>query len=115
MLFWNSQTNPNGTVPGIASSKSVALPENAPINTFWEKASFLRVRNITLGYNWDTRKLAFLKGNVQTIRLFVDFQNPFTLTKFEGDDPEITTAAGNLGHGQYPQLRVYSFGAKISF
>ena len=113
--IWNSQTNPNGTVPGIASSKSVALPENAPINTFWEKASFLRVRNITLGYNWDTRKLAFLKGNVQTIRLFVDFQNPFTLTKFEGDDPEITTAAGNLGHGQYPQLRVYSFGAKISF
>lgn len=113
--IWNSQINSNGTVPGIASSKSVALPENAPINTFWEKASFLRVRNITLGYNWDTRKLAFLKGNIQNIRLFVDFQNPFTLTKFEGDDPEITTAAGNLGHGQYPQLRVYSFGAKISF
>ncbi|WP_279113529.1 SusC/RagA family TonB-linked outer membrane protein [Bacteroides acidifaciens] len=112
--IWNSQTNPNGEVPGIAY-KSVTLPENAPINAFWEKASFLRVRNITLGYNWDARKLAFLKGNVQNIRLFVDFQNPFTLTKFEGDDPEIATSAGNLGHGQYPQLRVYSFGAKISF
>ena len=112
--IWNSQTNPNGEVPGIAY-KSVTLPENAPINAFWEKASFLRVRNITLGYNWDARKLAFLKGNVQNIRLFVDFQNPFTLTKFEGDDPEIETSAGNLGHGQYPQLRVYSFGAKISF
>ena len=111
---WNSQTNPNGTVPGVAA-KDVTMPGNCGIKWFYERADFLRVRNITLGYTFDARKWKGFNGYLQSIRLFIDVQNPFTFTHFEGDDPEITLSASNLSGCNYPQLRSYSFGAKISF
>ena len=49
--IWNTQTNTNGRFPGIAISKSVALPENLGFDYTRENASYIRVRNITLGYN----------------------------------------------------------------
>lgn len=111
---WNSQTNPNGTTPGVAA-KDVAMPGNAPVKLFYQKADFLRVRNITFGYTFDERQLAALKGYVQSIRLFVDFQNPFTFSSFSGDDPEITIASNLLSGCNYPQMRTYTFGVKVSF
>ena len=111
---WNSQTNPNGTTPGVAT-KDVTTPGNAPIKLFYEKADFLRVRNITLGYTFDARKWTFFKGYLKSLRLYADVQNPFTFTGFSGDDPEIVVATGMLSGCNYPQLRTYSFGAKIIF
>ena len=115
--IWNSQNNTNGTIPGIAWGKSVALPENAPLDMFRQNASFLRIRNITLGYNLNAQKIGFLKGAVQSVRLYIDCQNPFTFTKYDGYDPEIITGHGTLAGqgGEYPQMRVYSFGAKLVF
>ncbi len=111
---WNSQTNPNGSSPGIAM-KDVTMPGNAPIKVFYEKADFLRIRNITLGYTFDARKWKIFKGYLKSIRLFADVQNPFTFTGFSGDDPEITVASNMLSGCNYPQLRCYSFGVKIQF
>ncbi len=111
---WNSQTNPNGTTPGVAT-KDVAMPGNAPVKLFYQKADFLRIRNITFGYTFDEQQLAALKGYVQSIRLFVDFQNPFTFSSFSGDDPEITIASNLLSGCNYPQMRTYTFGVKVTF
>ena len=111
---WNSQTNPNGTTPGVAT-KDVTMPGNAGIKLFYEKADFLRVRNITLGYTFDARKWKCFKGYMQSLRLYADVQNPFTFTGFTGDDPEIVIASSLLSGCNYPQLRTYSFGAKIIF
>lgn len=60
--IWNTQTNTNGHFPGIAISKSVALPENLGFDYTRENASYVRVRNITLGYNLGPKELSIFKG-----------------------------------------------------
>ncbi len=52
---------------------------------------------------------------IKSLRLYTDVQNPFTFTGFTGDDPEIVIASSLLSGCNYPQLRTYSFGAKIIF
>ena len=89
------------------ATKDVTTPGNAPIKLFYEKADFLRVRNITLGYTFDARKWTFFKGYLKSLRLYADVQNPFTFTGFSGDDPEIVVATGMLSGCNYPQLRTY--------
>lgn len=113
--IWNSQTNPNGSRPGIASTKTIALPGNANTNRDIQDASFLRVRNMTLGYNLVGRKLGSLGKYIDNIRLFADVQNPFIFTNFDGFDPEIKISGGSKGKAEYPQTRTYSFGLKVTF
>ena len=112
--IWNSQTNQNGNRRGIASTKAVALPGNVGFEEDYQNASFVRVRNITLGYNLSGKKLGRVGDYVSSIRVFVDCQNPFTFTKFVGVDPEIKTG-GDGSKAEYPMTRTYSFGAKICF
>ena len=114
--IWNSQTNLNGSRAGIASMKTVSLPGNALTNADIQNASFVRVRNITFGYNLSGQKLGDIDKYISNIRLFVDVQNPFLFTNFDGFDPEINTGGGSLkAKAEYPQTRTYSFGAKITF
>lgn len=114
---WNSQTNPNGTMPGIAwNLASVSLPGGAGTDIGYQDASFIRVRNITLGYNLTRKQLGHLGSYINNIRLYLDAQNPMTFTKFEGFDPEVYTG-GNYkgGKAEYPMTRTYSAGVKINF
>ncbi|MCM1177364.1 MAG: SusC/RagA family TonB-linked outer membrane protein [Clostridium sp.] len=113
--IWNSQTNPDGTLPGIATTRSDALPGDAGWDLGRENASFVRVRNITLGYNLDGKILGkVLSKRIDGIRIFFDAQNPFTFTGFSGIDPEIYTGNSSSPAG-YPMVRSYSLGAKINF
>lgn len=116
--LWNSQTNPNGSRPGLAIGKMGALPGNAWVNTDMENASFMRMRNITLAYNLTGNLLGSLQRYARNIKVYVDAQNPFILTKFQGFDPEIYTGGGGAGggsRGEYPQTRTFSLGANITF
>ena len=111
----NSQTNTNGTLPGIATTKSDALPGNAGWDLGRQDASFVRVRNITFGYNLQGKYLGkVLSKRIDGIRLYVDFQNPFTFTTFSGVDPEIYIGNSSSPAG-YPMTRSYSLGAKFNF
>ena len=83
-----------------------------------EDASFLRARNVQLGYTlpqkW-TQKVA-----VQRFRVYVQAENLFTLTKYSGCDPEVTVGNGfssDLGvdRGVYPQSRTFSVGVNLNF
>ena len=113
--IWNSQTNTNGTIPGIATTRSDELPGNCGTDIGREDASFVRVRNITLGYNLDGARLgSVLSSRISNVRFFVDFQNPFTFTKFSGVDPEIYTGNSSSPAG-YPMTRSYSLGLKVNF
>lgn len=125
--IWNSQTNPNGTQPGMAYSlASVSLPGGAGISTNFQDASFLRVRNITLGYNFTSKILGGVSKYISNIRVYVDLQNPFILTKFEGFDPEVDSGVG-LGVNEtlpgsgvgtpasLPQTRTSTIGVNITF
>ena len=114
-MIWNSQTNPDGTLPGIATSRSDPLPGNAGWDLGRQDASFVRVRNITLGYNLDGNLLGkVLSKRIANIRVYVDFQNPFTFSKFSGVDPEIYTGNSSSPAG-YPMIRSYTIGAKFNF
>lgn len=114
--IWNSQSNPTGRFPGIAYELgAVSLPGNLGIDYLREDASFVRVRNITLGYNFSHKQLRWARGVIKNIRLYVDCQNPFTFTCYKGYDPEINNSASRLDGGQFPQIRVYTFGAKLTF
>ena len=114
-LIWNSQTNTEGTLAGIATSKSDPLPGNAGWDLGRQDASFVRVRNITLGYNLDGSLLGnVLSKRVESIRIYVDFQNPFTFSKFSGVDPEIYIGNSSSPAG-YPMIRSYTIGAKFNF
>lgn len=72
-----------------------------------QNAAFLRCRNITLGY---TFKVNTVKKIFSNIRVYFDAQNPFTITKYDGVDPETDDTAW-----AYPNVRSYSLGVDISF
>ena len=85
-----------------------------------EDGSYLRLKNITLGYTlpkkW-TRKMY-----LDNLRIYCNIQNLFTITGYDGYDPEVgaSTADTNgyvygLDNGRYPSPTVYSFGLNISF
>lgn len=113
---WNSQTNPNGRLSGVAGMRTIPLPGNVGTNVSREDASFLRVQNITLGYTLDRNKLGSIGNYISSIRIAADAQNPFVFTKFSIFDPEINTGGnGSLSKAEYPQTRIFSLSAKIIF
>lgn len=114
---YNSETNPNGTLPGVAFDEATySLPEGAGTDLHYENSSFLRVRNITLGYTFGSKQLGALNKYISSIRLYADAQNPFTFTSFKNFDPEVVTGGSYKGQkGEYPMTRTYSFGLKIQF
>lgn len=76
-----------------------------------EDASFLRLKNLMLGYQLPQnllKKTGFLKG----VRVYAQAQNLFTWTKFTGVDPE---SSSNVYKAQYPMTRQFTFGAEITF
>jgi TonB-linked SusC/RagA family outer membrane protein len=91
---------------------------------FIENGSYLRVRNVTLGYTFPASALKVAKNTISNLRLYVTAQNLFTITNYTGYDPEIS-AQGNdqrsflfsrgIDNGQYPQPRSFLLGAQISF
>ena len=118
-IYHSTDNYQNAKYPGIAQAlmASAPLPGNCGTDLGREKADFLRVRNITLGYNFNTRRMGI--GNVcNSLRLYVDVQNPFTFTSFRVFDPEINThgnSGGKANGGEYPMTRSWSIGLKVSF
>ncbi len=92
---------------------------NAPdVSTrFLEDASFIRLQNVTLGYNINTKNTF-----VSSLRLFVTGQNLFVITDYSGQDPEVNTnksisGVPSLGidYTSYPRARTFTFGLNASF
>lgn len=83
---------------------------NTVQSDFWvQNASYLRVKNVQLGYSMPASILNKVKIN--RLRLYVSVENPLTWSKYrEGWDPEI-----NTGGPYYPILSTYTFGVNIKF
>ncbi len=73
---------------------------------FVENASFLRMDNANLGYNFG--KIA----KVATLRASFNVQNVFVVTKYTGLDPEVQ---GGIDNNLYPRPRIYSIGLNLGF
>ncbi len=76
---------------------------------YLEKANFLRMDFINVGYNFG--KLGFAKEKVGLNASFV-VQNAFVITKYSGQDPEI---GGGIDNNFYPRPRVYSVNLTFDF
>ena len=92
--------------------------QNARISDrFVEDGSYLRVKNIQLGYNLP--KSILDKIHFQKFRIYVSAQNLITWTTYSGHDPEIGVIGGALeigiDRGFYPQSRVVLGGVNITF
>lgn len=94
--------------------------ENYRVSNLWiEDASFLRARNVQLGYT--IPQSLTQKVGISRLRLYAQAENLFTLTRYSGCDPEVT--GGNSGYGTeygidrgvYPQAKTFSFGLNINF
>jgi len=90
--------------------------ENYRVSDYWmEDASFLRARNIQLGYTLPSAitKKAF----VSRLRFYAQVENAFTLTKYTGCDPEVSGGFREVGvdRGVYPQNRTVTFGVNVTF
>ena len=100
----------------------VPQADNAPngVNNssrYISDGSYLRVKAVTLGYNLPKSVLSRL--NIEKARLYVRGQNLFTITKYQGWDPEVNAdfQASEINQGQdfysAPQLRTIVFGINI--
>ena len=85
-----------------------------------EDGSYLRIKNITLGYTVPKKWLKYV--GLDNVRVYCNIQNLITFTKYDGYDPEVgaSTADTNgyvygLDNGRYPSPTVYSFGLNMSF
>jgi len=75
-------------------------------SVFVEDASYLRLKNIEVGYTFDVKKIG-----VKNVRLYASGQNLFTVTDYTGLDPESTSL---IDQGTYPQSKAFIVGLKIN-
>jgi TonB-linked SusC/RagA family outer membrane protein len=81
-----------------------------------EDGSFLRMKNIQLGYRFPKALLKKIKTD--NIRIYLSANNLFTLTRYQGYDPDIGSAgvlSSGVDFGMYPQAKSYMVGLQMSF
>lgn len=95
-------------------SRSIAVQYS---DRFIEDGSYLRLKNISLGYNLPLQKWGIQWCN--QLKVYVSAQNIWTLTKYTGMDPEVNSLGGNINIGvdylTYPNVKTVSFGARVQF
>ncbi len=115
-------TNTNTTFPRLGyqfAPNDRGINENArgDSDRWIEDGSFLRVRNLELGYTIPAKFLS--RAKIGNARLYVSGQNLITLTKYQGLDPDVVGANVNLqpgvDNGNYPSSRILSFGLSVGF
>jgi TonB-dependent starch-binding outer membrane protein SusC len=88
---------------------------------FIEDGSYMRIKNLTIGYSFDNIISSTMIGNtISGLRVYFTAQNLLTITNYTGYDPEIASRENNtLLHGadfgQYPQPRTFMLGIRASF
>jgi len=80
---------------------------------FNKDASFIRIQNITLGYNFTQKTLS--KIGLSSMRLYVNVLNPFTFTKYDGFDPEWADASMSGVDATNTAYSIYQLGVNIKF
>lgn len=108
-------TNTTTSVP-VAKVTNSSGGNSLPSEFYIEDGSYLRLKNIQLGYTLpvELSKKAF----IQRLRVYLSVQNAFTLTKYSGYDPEVssnTLFSRGVDQNSYPNARIYTVGLNLSF
>jgi hypothetical protein len=90
-----------------------------PSTYYVEDASYLRAKVVQLGYRLPARLLS--KANIDNVRIYIQGQNLFTITNYQGLDPAMGTRNNatelwtGIDYGNYPNARVILFGLNMTF
>ena len=97
-----TETNPSNRYPLASKERTISYIDSRYV----EDASYLKLRNLTIGYT-----LPIPKSVKAKVRIFATGSNLFTITPYSGYDPEV---ASGTDSGAYPAARTVVFGAEIS-
>jgi TonB-linked SusC/RagA family outer membrane protein len=131
-VFGDSFVGSNGLTSqprlGYAQNGGFTLDPNSnysSVNSYFvENGSYLKLKNLQLGYTFSGSVLQRL--SIKSARIFVMTNNVFTITKYKGLDPELGSAYTPSGYGSvttqgidavtnYPQTKIYSAGLDLTF
>ncbi|WP_349316046.1 TonB-dependent receptor [Chitinophaga sp. MM2321] len=92
--------------------------DNQFSSAWLEDGSYLRIKDVSLGYNFPAQLMSKLK--LSGVRLYFTSHNLLTFTKYKGFDPEVNLKSGNVrtmgvDMGTYPQVRSFLFGINVKF
>jgi TonB-linked SusC/RagA family outer membrane protein len=111
----NAWTPTNQNTP-IAAIRDQSAGYVTNVDTHWlEDGSFIRGRNLLLGYNFKEAQVKALHLN--KLRIYASAQNFFLITKFSGNDPEVSTYGNPFAQGQtffdYPKPTTFTLGLNV--
>ncbi len=117
MLNSWTPSNTNTDMPRLSGNDQNNT--NRTSDRFVEDGSYLRLKNLTVGYNLP--KTLTEKVGLSSFRVYFSGQNLWTKTKYSGADPEVgqrsstNYLSNGVDIGNYPLARVYSVGVKVGF
>nr|WP_120272928.1 SusC/RagA family TonB-linked outer membrane protein [Mangrovibacterium diazotrophicum] len=100
--------NPSNTLPRLILDETRT---NIHSSFYMEDASYLRLKNIELGYTFNSRLVS--KVGLSSVRVYGNIQNAFTITNFKGFDPEQNTSQTRAE--AFPQVQVMTVGLNVNF
>lgn len=109
--------NASSTVlPRLSASSTNA--NNRMSDMYVEDGSYIRLQNVSLSYTLP--KAIVRKIKLENVKVYMNMQNVFTWSKYNGFDPEVGAMYGDalmtgLDYGRYPSPRIYTFGLNVSF
>ena len=108
---------PNRTNTTVPIAENVAsFSSTGQINSYYiENASYLRMKNLTLGYTFSKSLLS--KYKIDRVRIYVQGTNLFTSTKYTGLDPEVIgdDQGSGVDVGAYPTVKTFLVGLNLNF
>jgi TonB-linked SusC/RagA family outer membrane protein len=110
--------NPNASLPILDANDAQS---SVPSSYFVEDGSYLRLRNIQLGYTFPQSIISTI--GMSQLKVYVQSQNLFTITNYSGLDPEVNLRNYNAGsdrqigvdEGVYPASRSFIVGINVGF
>lgn len=105
-------TNTESDVPSAEGAARTLITSDTEV---LEDGTFLRLRNITLGYNFPVQSLNWIRS----ARFYVNAVNLLTFDSYSGYDPEVNRGFDNLRRGydqaQYPTTKIFTLGLQVGF
>lgn len=86
---------------------------SSPSTFFLSNGAYFRFKTVQLGYN--IPKTLVNKIGIQALRVYVSSNNLFTITQYNGFDPEIGGGSYGIDRGVYPQARSFIAGLNVTF
>ncbi len=117
---WRSATDPgNGIVPRADRETGNHGNNNRPSSYQVEDGSYIRLRNVTLGYSVPAKKL-FGDSGIDRLRFYITGTNLVTFTDYLGYNPEVSNISNNSltpgeDYGAYPLTRSFTMGINLTF